>query len=63
MQELPLIEEPDDQEPEEQQEEDPPQAIDPASEEANPNEEGRQDHTSTQQMLYDLNYAYALGVA
>ena len=42
---LPLIKEPDDQEQEEQQQEDPPQAIDPASEEANPSEEGRQDHT------------------
>ena len=44
---LPLIKEPDDQEQEEQQQEDPPRAIDPASEEANPSEEGRQDHTSS----------------
>ena len=44
-QELPLIEEPDDQEKEEQQrEENPQQTTDVALKEANPSEEGRQDH-------------------
>ena len=62
-QELPLIEEPDDQDTEEQPPEGPPQTTNSASAEANPDEEGRQDHTTTQQILNDLNYACALGVA
>ena len=40
-QELPLIEEPDDQDTEEQPPEGPPQTTDSASAEANPNEKGR----------------------
>ncbi|WVZ97987.1 hypothetical protein U9M48_043481 [Paspalum notatum var. saurae] len=43
-QEQPLIEEPEDQEPDPQSEEYPQAAPDFASEEANPSEEGRQDH-------------------
>ena len=53
-QELPLIEEPDDQDTEEEQQEGPPQTTDSASAEANSDEEGRQDHTTTQQMLNDF---------
>ncbi|WVZ97146.1 hypothetical protein U9M48_042701 [Paspalum notatum var. saurae] len=56
-----MIEEPEDQEPDPQPEEYPQAAPDFASEEANPSEEGRQDHTLP---ANDLNtvYAYALGV-
>ena len=43
-QEQPLIEEPEDQEPDLQPEEYPQAAPDFASEEANPSEQGRQDH-------------------
>ena len=44
-QQLPLVEEPEDQEPvNPEQEEYPPAAPDFATEEANPSEEGRQDH-------------------
>ena len=45
-QQLPLVEEPEDQEPVNPKQEEYPQAApDFATEEANPSEEGRQDHT------------------
>ena len=57
-----MIEEPDDQEPEGQPQEEYPQATsDLTTEEANPSEEGRQDHANPSKQII-LSYAYALGL-